>query len=126
MSYFNPKYVKELNGSDFEGAKLKKEGYAVVFFYATYCGFCTKSKPDYEEFSKTAAFIKVYCMDGPENVQVKECINIEYGTLIQGWPTIIFFKDGKPVFVVPPNGESRKANKLLETAMKITSGETPS
>lgn len=122
--YFNPKYVKELTANDFEGAKLKKKGPVVVMFFATYCGFCTQAKPEYLKFAQQAAFMKVYCINGPENTQVKECINIEHDNIIKGWPTIMFFcKDGKPVFVVPPNRESRTSQALLKQAMKVCSEE---
>ncbi len=126
MSYFNPKYVKELTDKDFQLAKLDTgDNYAVVFFYATYCGYCSKSKDDYEEFSRTCPFINVYCINGPEYVQVKECINTEHGNMIMGWPTIIFFKDGKPVYVVQPNSEARKAKNLMKVAMSVTTDSVP-
>lgn len=124
--YFNQKYVKIISGQDFEGARLKTNELAVVFFYATYCGYCSSARKGYEEFSQMSPFIEVYAIDGPEHSQVKECINIEYGNLIGGWPTIIFFKNGKPVYVVQATQEARTAIKLQEVAMKLKSGDTPS
>ena len=64
-------------------------------------------------------------MDGPQNIQVKECINIEYGNLIQGWPTIMFFKHGKPVYVVQATQEARSSNKLRELAMNLKTDNNP-
>ena len=124
--YFNPKYVKTLTCNDFEGANLKKNELVVVFFYATYCGYCSQAKTDYENFSQMCPFLEVYALNGPENSQIKECINIEYNNLIQGWPSIIFFKDGKPIYLVEATAEARKAEKLKDVAMDIKIGNIPS
>ena len=123
--YFDPKYVKTLTSDDFTGAKLKNKGLSVIFFYATYCGYCTKSKPDYVKFAQTCLFLDVYAMDGPNNTQVKECINIEHNNIITGWPTIIFFDKGEPVYVVEAENEARTANSLKEVAMSIKNGKIP-
>ena len=124
-SYFNPKYVKTLTSNDFEGAKLKRDELSTIFFYATYCGYCSQAKPDYENFSEMCPFLEVYAMDGPEHPQVKECINIEHDNLIQGWPSIIFFKDGKAIYLVEATADARSAGKLKEIAMDIKMGGIP-
>lgn len=128
-TFFDPKIVEELTKDDFQGAKLiqerhNKEGYAVVMFYASYCGHCHRAKPQFEEFASISAYIPAYGMNGPENSEVKESINIEHKGLIQGWPTILFFKDGSPVYSVPPHEEARTSSKLIETSMKITGSKS--
>ena len=123
--YFDLKYVKTLVSTDFEGAKLKNKGLSVVFFYATYCGFCSRAKPDYEKFAQTCLFLDVFAMDGPSNTQVKECINIEYDGIIQGWPTIIFFENGEPIYIVQATQEARTFEKLKELAMELKSKNAP-
>ena len=68
------------------------KGIAVVDFFATWCGPCKMLAPVFEEASKEvsgkAKFFKV-------DIDASESIAEKYG--IYAVPTMIVFKDGKPV-----------------------------
>lgn len=69
-----------------------KEGFAVVDFYADWCGPCKMFAPTFDEvageMSDKLSFGKVDVDATPELAQ-------EYG--VQSIPTLVFFKDGKEV-----------------------------
>ena len=72
------------------------EGKKAVLFYADWCGYCKKIKPDWDEAAKEVnkdekKMLKVNCGEG--TVEDKELME-KYS--IDGYPTIIIFEDGKP------------------------------
>ncbi|WP_455716150.1 thioredoxin [Anaerosporobacter sp.] len=83
--------AKVLNTSSFD-EKIKKDGVAVVDFFATWCGPCKMLAPVFEEvgseLSDKAGFYKV---DIDESLEIAN----EYG--IQSVPTMLVFKDGEVV-----------------------------
>ena len=82
--------VTELNSQNFE--ETTKSGYAVIDFWAPWCGPCKVMAPTFEatgvKFKDTAAFGKVNVDDNRE-------LAMKYG--IQSIPTILVLKDGKEV-----------------------------
>lgn len=117
--YFDRKVVKELTSDDFSGGNLNEKAFSVVFFYSTSCPHCTDAKPAFEQFVRMCAFIKAYSINGPENKLVRECINTEHGNIIRSWPSIVFFRDGKPIHHVPGDREFRTYEQLRDKAMEL-------
>ena len=95
LYYVYNTYLKE----GFESIDLNKEtqsGKQLVLFYADWCGHCKKIKPIWEEAAseikdKDKKMLKVNCGGGSE--KEKEIME-KYK--IDGYPTIILFKNGKP------------------------------
>ena len=79
-----------LNKDNFE--KSIANGVALVDFWAEWCGPCKMQLPIIEEFSSE--------MDGKAivgKVNVDEQLELAQSFGIQSIPTLILFKDGKPV-----------------------------
>ena len=79
-----------LNKDNFE--KSIANGVALVDFWASWCGPCKMQLPIIEEFSSE--------MDGKATVgkvNVDEQLELAQSFGIQSIPTLILFKDGKPV-----------------------------
>jgi thioredoxin 1 len=82
----------QLNDAEFETKIAKSTTPILVDFWAEWCGPCKQLSPILEEVSKDLAgkveIAKVNIDDNPESPQ-------KYG--VRGIPTLILFKDGKPV-----------------------------
>ncbi len=82
----------ELNDSNFENEVLKSELPVMVDFWAEWCAPCRIIAPLVEELANEfSGKIKVGKMDVDQNPQS----SMNYG--IRSIPTLLFFKDGKPV-----------------------------
>jgi thioredoxin 1 len=81
--------VKE---GEFENEVIKSEKPVIVDFYADWCGPCKAMEPIFDQLSKKyegkVKFVKL-------NVDENQSIAIEYG--VMSIPTLIIFKEGKPV-----------------------------
>lgn len=81
-----------LTDDQFETAITEAKGPILVDFWAEWCGPCKQLSPILDEVSKDFAdkvtIAKVNIDDNPESPQ-------KYG--VRGIPTLILFKDGKPV-----------------------------
>jgi protein disulfide-isomerase-like protein len=95
LYYVYTTYLKE----GFENIDLDNEtksGKHLVLFYADWCGHCKKIKPEWDEAAaeikdKDKKMLKINCGGGSEKEkELMEKYNID------GYPTIILFKDGKP------------------------------
>jgi thioredoxin len=84
--------VKHITDSSFEQEVLKSAGPVLVDFWAPWCGPCLMMAPVIDELAETydgkVAFAKVNVDDNPKTAAT-------YG--IMAIPTLILFKDGKPL-----------------------------
>jgi thioredoxin 1 len=82
----------QLNDAEFETKIAQSTTPILVDFWAEWCGPCKQLSPILEEVSKDLVgkveIAKVNIDDNPESPQ-------KYG--VRGIPTLILFKDGKPV-----------------------------
>lgn len=84
--------MKEISDATFESDVLKKEGMVLVDFWAPWCGPCRMVAPVMEELEKDyAGRVEVVKLNVDVNPQVSQALGV---TSI---PTIILFKDGKPI-----------------------------
>jgi thioredoxin 1 len=84
--------VRALTNNEFEQEVLKAEGLVLVDFWATWCPPCRRLAPTVEavaaDYAGRLTVAKVDVDESPELAQ-------RYG--IQSIPTLILFRDGKPV-----------------------------
>ncbi|HHQ8634820.1 TPA: thioredoxin [Clostridioides difficile] len=84
--------VKIINNNEFINEVENKDGLVVVDFFATWCGPCKMLSPIYEalgnEMVEKANFLKV---DIDQSIELAQ--KFEVSTV----PTMLIFKDGKPV-----------------------------
>jgi thioredoxin 1 len=83
-----------LTDSHFEQQVLKAKGIAVVDFWAPWCGPCLQMAAGLEAFAEAnEARVKVFKLDADDNPKTAEKFEI------RSVPTVIFFKDGEPLFI---------------------------
>ena len=84
--------AKIINTSDFKGRVEENQGVVVVDFFATWCGPCKMLAPVFEqvgeEMKNEATFLKV---------DIDQSLEIAQKFRITTVPTMMIFKDGKPV-----------------------------
>lgn len=84
--------AKIINTSQFRNDVENGKGIVVVDFYATWCGPCKMLAPVFEslgeEMSQNARFVKI---DIDQSLEIAQKFNIS--TV----PTVMIFKNGKPV-----------------------------
>lgn len=84
--------TKHVSDDEFEGTVLGSTGPVLVDFWAEWCGPCKQLSPVLDELAKEfdgkVTVAKVNIDQNPESPQ-------KYG--VRGIPTLILFKDGKPV-----------------------------
>ena len=83
--------VNVFDVENFEKEVLNYEGTALVDFYADWCGPCKIMSPIISEIAEELENVKVGKVNVDENGSLAE----KYG--IMSIPTIIVFKDGKPI-----------------------------
>lgn len=85
-------WVREVKADDFKKEVLKSDKPVLIDFWAEWCVPCKKIEPIIEELSEEfknhVKFLRL-------NVDENPSIAYEYG--IRGIPTLVLFKDGKPV-----------------------------
>jgi thioredoxin 1 len=101
-----------VNDSQFEDEVLKAEGLLVVDFWAPWCGPCIQMAPGLEAFARAnSGKVKVLKLDVDDNPKTSEKYEI------RSIPTVIFFKDGEPVFRNPgamtEDGLQKELDQLL-------------
>ena len=84
--------VLKLTSQNFEEEVLKSDKTVLIDFYADWCGPCRMMGPIVEEIANTAGEnVKV----GKVNVDDNQELAVKFG--IMSIPTLIIFKNGKPV-----------------------------
>ena len=111
----NAKYVT-VSDDTFEQEVLQSDQPVLVDFWAAWCGPCRVIAPAIEELAtEYEGRAKVAKLDVDHNPQVA----MKYG--IRSIPSLIFFKDGKPVDqmigVVPKNVLAQKLDALAGQAV---------
>jgi thiol-disulfide isomerase/thioredoxin len=116
------KYVKELKPADFDKIKTwelkKKSGCSVVLFYCAWCGYCQKVKDAWAQFAPKAFYMDVCAFNCEKNKSHLQKIKEDMPSLVQGFPTIVYYVDGKPTEHFPPDME-RSLQNLLKVSMKV-------
>jgi len=67
-----------------------QSGVSLIFFHATWCSLCNSQRPAIEELLDDSELSKVFI--GEVNYEKVSAIVNQYN--IQGFPTIVFYKDG--------------------------------
>ena len=80
-----------INDVEFNSKVTESSKPVLVDFFATWCGPCRQMLPIVTEISEEMPEIAVYKMDVDESPNTPEALDI------QSLPTLILFKDGKPV-----------------------------
>lgn len=83
--------MEELDAQSFDEKISHGQGIAVVDFWAPWCGPCRVFAPQFEQASKEAPSV----FFGKLNVDEVGAVAQRFG--VMSIPTVIFFKDGKPV-----------------------------
>ena len=107
----NANYITATD-ANFQDEVLASDQPVLVDFWATWCGPCRVIAPTIEEIaSDYAGRAKVAKLDVDNNPQIA----MQYG--IRSIPSLIFFKDGRPVDqmvgVVPKNVLAQKLDALV-------------
>ena len=102
----------ELNDANFEKEVLQSEIPVLVDFWAEWCAPCRVIEPLVDELAQQySGKVKVGKMDVDQNPQS----SMNYG--IRSIPTLLFFKEGKPVDqllgAVPKNQIEEKITELI-------------
>jgi thioredoxin 1 len=108
--------VVEVNDSNFDQEVLKSEVPVLVDFWAVWCGPCKAIAPIIENVAATyAGKVKIAKMDVDKNTSTP----MRYR--VQAIPTLIFFKDGKPVDSLlgynPQSVIEEKVQKLVASSV---------
>jgi thioredoxin 1 len=81
----------QANSDDFDEVVLESEEVVLVDFYADWCGPCKKQAPILEKYAQNAANVRVVKVNTDKSRGVAKT----YG--VKKLPTLMVFRDGKPV-----------------------------
>lgn len=112
--------IYELSPNDFNQGRLKDKRCSVVLFFAPWCGHCQNFKPIYNMFADIYKNGRVCTLDCDEYSEFSSSLNQDYKGLINGFPTVVFFKDGKPHSTF--EGQ-RNVWALIEHGIRVCGGD---
>lgn len=102
--------IKYINGNDFEKEVLSREDIVLVDFFATWCPPCKKLGEELEKLERSRADIDIVKINIDDNKDIAMNYEIMYV------PTIIVFKNGKPVV---SNTGFMKAEDVINLIEKV-------
>lgn len=85
--------MEKINAEQFNELVLESKGKVVVDFFADWCGPCKMLGPVLQEVSEELTDVKFY------KVNVDDNNELAYKFKVSSIPTVIVFKDGKPLQV---------------------------
>lgn len=95
------------------------QGLGMVAYTADWCGHCQRLKPHWDKFQKKCSRKKTTRPITVANCDVpKYAGNAFYADKVQGFPTILAFKDGKMIGSFSPEDGNRENPKDLERFLK--------
>lgn len=103
--------AKEISNQQFEDKVLKAEKPVLVDFYAPWCGPCQMMSPIIDELAKE---VKEKADVYKVNVDNESALANEYQ--VMSIPTIIIFKNGKPINQIIGGANKEKLKEALENA----------
>jgi thioredoxin 1 len=104
-------HVDKLMDSEFQTKITESKGLALVDFWAEWCGPCRVVGPIIDTIAEANPAVKVYKMDVDQNPETP----VRFG--IRGIPTVIVFKDGKPVEQIVGSHPRERFEKAIASAL---------
>jgi thiol-disulfide isomerase/thioredoxin len=89
VAYFGYKQWSKKEG--LTNPDIPSSGNALVYVFMKGCGFCEKQDPVFAKLSKSTKNVNFIKLDGKENADFTKQHKID------GFPTLLFFKNGKKV-----------------------------
>lgn len=83
--------IFQVTDSSWDNDVLNHQGLVMVDFWAEWCGPCKMIAPVIEELSNEVSGVKVCKLNVDENPETA------FKYQVTGIPTLLFFKDGKPI-----------------------------
>ena len=102
------------NDADFSLQVLHKTGIVMVYFWASWCGPCKMVRSEIENVAeKMASTVHAVCV----NVDIRQDIAEKYD--IMAVPTLLFFKDGKPLRRIIGYTSQEEIEKFLQSVSDV-------
>jgi thioredoxin 1 len=105
----------KVDAASWEKEILKAPGLVLVDFWAVWCGPCRMVAPVVEELAdEYTGRLKVAKLNTDENPDVASQYHI------MGIPTLLFFKDGKPVDKIVGAAPKKQFKDKIESLLSVT------
>ena len=118
-NYFDGSIVKELEDTDFNEyatSSIKNKQTGMVLFYAPWCGYCKRVRDVYEKAANISLFCDFLAFNCERNKRHYNKIKQDTPELVQGFPTIILYKNGEPY---EKYNDERTVENFISACMKI-------